>query len=192
MYARVVPGKRKRGSTDGKPAGPVAQVYLGLGSNIGDREANLRGALCRLAEKVAIDAVSGLYETAPMGPQDQPRYLNAACRGTTKSGPRDLLAFIKQVEHGMGRVPVVRWGPRIIDIDILLYNSLVLHTSGLMIPHPGVSDRAFVLVPLADIAADLVHPALGEPVSALLERLLNDADEVHKVAAPGEWYPCTK
>ena len=170
----------------------MAQVYLGLGSNMGDREANLREALRRLAEQVAIDALSALYETTPMGPPDQPPYLNAVCRGITGLEPSGLLAFVKEVEHGMGRVPTVRWGPRIIDIDVLLYDSLILDTSDLTIPHPGIPGRAFVLVPLADIAADLVHPTLREPVSALLERLLTAPHEVRRAAEPEEWYPCTK
>lgn len=170
----------------------MARVYLGLGSNMGDREANLREALHRLGQRVAIDALSALYETSPLGPPDQPPYLNAVCRGTTGSEPRDLLAFVKKMEREMGRVPSGRWGPRIIDVDILFYDSLILHTGDLTIPHPGIPGRAFVLAPLVDIAADLVHPALGEPVSALLERLSCDLREVRRVAEPKEWYPCTK
>ena len=186
------PEKTKVEPAGKKAVAEMARVYLGLGSNIGDREANLREVLRRLAEQVTIDAVSALYETPPMGPPDQPPYLNAVCRATTESEPSDLLAFVKEVEHGMGRVPAVRWGPRIIDIDILLYDSLILRTTDLTIPHPGIAARSFVLVPLADIAADLIHPTLGERVSALLERLLSDPDEVRRVAEPKEWYPCTK
>ena len=188
----IAPKNAKVEPVGKKAAAKMARVYLGLGSNIGDRGVNLREALHRLAEQVAIDALSALYETSPLGPPDQPPYLNAVCRGTTEAEPRDLLAFVKEVEHVMGRVPVARWGPRIIDIDILLYDSLILHTSDLTIPHPGIPGRTFVLVPLADIAADLVHPTLGEPVSALLQRLLSDPHEVRRVAEPEEWYPCMK
>jgi len=170
----------------------MARVYLGLGSNLGDRKANLREALRRLEERVSIHAVSALYETSPLGPLDQLWYLNAACQGTTELKPKELLAFAKGIEQGMGRVPTVRWGPRIIDIDILFYDGLILRTSDLVIPHPGIPDRPFVLVPLGDIAPEFVHPHLGEPISALLKGLLSDPHEVRRVAGPEEWYPCTK
>lgn len=170
----------------------IARVYLGLGSNLGDREANLREALRRLEERVVLDALSSLYETPPLGPPDQPWYLNAACCGTTELGPKELLAFVKGIEQGMGRVPTVCWGPRIIDLDILFYDSLVLRTPELVIPHPGIPDRPFVLAPLADIAPEFIHPLLGEPISVLMSRLLSDPHQVRRVAEREEWYPCTK
>jgi len=170
----------------------MARVYLGLGSNLGDREANVRKAVRRLEEGVAIDAVSALYETPPMGPPDQPWYLNAACGGATELEPGDLLAFVKGIEQKMGRVPAVRWGPRIIDIDVLFYDDLVLSAPELVIPHPGISRRPFVLLPLADIAPEFIHPQLGESITALLKRRLSDSDQARRITEPEEWYPCTK
>jgi len=170
----------------------MARVYLGLGSNLGDREANLQGAVRRLGEQVAIDALSALYETPPLGPPDQPWYLNAACGGVTALEPGELLAFIKGVEREMGRLPAVHWGPRIVDIDILFYDDLVLDSPHLTIPHPGIPHRSFVLVPLADIAPELRHPRLGESISALLKERLRHTDRVRRIVEPEEWYPCTK
>jgi len=153
---------------------------------------NLREALHWLEEQVAIDGVSALYETSPVGPPEQPWYLNAVCGGTTELEPRELLAFVKGIEQEMGRVPTVRWGPRIIDIDILFYNDLVLNAPDLIIPHLGISDRPFVLVPLADIAPEFIHPHLGESISALLDKLSSDTYEMCRVAEPEEWVPCMK
>jgi 2-amino-4-hydroxy-6-hydroxymethyldihydropteridine diphosphokinase len=170
----------------------VVRVYLGLGSNLGDREANLGSAVHRLEKQVTIDVLSALYETPPMGPSDQPRYLNAACGGATELKPEELLAFIKGVEQKMGRVPTVRWGPRIIDIDILFYGDCAIGTPELVIPHPGISHRIFVLAPLADIAPELTHPNLGEPISALLKARLSDSDQYRRIAEREEWYPCMK
>ncbi|MEA3346029.1 MAG: tRNA (adenosine(37)-N6)-dimethylallyltransferase MiaA [Chloroflexota bacterium] len=175
-----------------READEQARVHLGLGTNLGDRKANLREALRRLEERIAVETLSALYETPPMGPSDQPWYLNAACCGATELKPRELLAFVKEIEQEMGRVPTVRWGPRVIDIDILFYDDMVMNTPELIIPHPGVSHRPFVLVPLADIAPQFIHPQLKEPISALLKGLSSDLDEVRKVAEPEEWYPCMR
>jgi len=170
------------------PSSDTVRVYLGLGTNLGDREANLREAICRLEKRVAIDALSALYETLPMGPPDQPWYLNAACGGVTELKPGELLAFIKGVERKMGRTPTVHWGPRIIDIDILFYDDRVLSTPELVIPHPGIPYRLFVLAPLADIAPELTHPHLGEPISALLRARLSDSDQIRRIGEREEWY----
>jgi 2-amino-4-hydroxy-6-hydroxymethyldihydropteridine diphosphokinase len=168
------------------------KVYLGLGSNLGDREANLQTAVRRLGKHVTVDALSDLYETPPMGPPDQPWYLNAACGGVTALTPEKLLAFVKRVEQQTGRVPSSRWGPRILDIDILFYGDCVYHDPELVIPHPGVHHRAFVLRPLADIAPDLIHPRLREPISALLKGCLEGSDQIRRIAERKEWYPCMK
>ena len=167
----------------------AVRVYLGLGSNLGDRWAHLQEAVHRLGRQVSIDLLSGLYETPPMGPQDQPWYLNAACAGTTGLDPRGLLAFVKGIEVDMGRTPTVRWGPRIIDIDLLFYGECVLRSPELVIPHPGIPDRAFVLAPLMDIAPELIHPGLKEPVSALWQRLSGGRSDLRRVASAltGRW-----
>jgi 2-amino-4-hydroxy-6-hydroxymethyldihydropteridine diphosphokinase len=144
-------------------------VYLGLGTNLGDRAANIAEVLRRLAGLGALITVSSLHETEPWGVQDQPRFLNAACLLRTTLRPRQLLAAIKRIEREMGRMPTVRNGPRLIDIDILLYDDLVLSTPDLTIPHPGMHERSFVLLPLREIAPDAVHPVLKHTVRELAD-----------------------
>ena len=146
-------------------------VYLGLGANLGDRERNLSVALRRLQPLVRIEAVSSLYETDPVGPQDQPPYLNAACRIVTGLQPRALLRHLEAVEYELGRrgSAYERWGPRPIDIDLLLYGGVVINEDGLRIPHAELAKRAFVLVPLAELAPDLQHPELRTTMQSLAE-----------------------
>lgn len=146
-------------------------VYLALGTNLGDRPTNLRAALAALAPQVRVQAESRIYETPPWGFVDQPAFLNMAARAETNLPPADLLAFLKQLETSLGRQPTFRNGPRLIDIDILFYDDLILNTPPLVIPHPRLHERDFVLVPLADIAPDFVHPLLRQPVRALLHAL---------------------
>ena len=147
-----------------------AMVYLGLGTNLGDRAENLRQALSLLGEKVRIERTSAFYDTEPVGYVDQPRFLNAACRGQTGLNPEQLFRFVKRIESGMGRAPTFRNGPRIIDIDILFYDDLVLSTPMLEIPHPRLAERVFVLAPLAEIAPDFVHPVLKQSMAELLRK----------------------
>jgi 2-amino-4-hydroxy-6-hydroxymethyldihydropteridine diphosphokinase len=158
-------------STSATPASTHI-VYLALGANIGDRQGNIKAALQRLDVAVKIEMVSSIYETEPVGYLDQPRFLNLACRGTTILPPHDLLTFVKQIESDLGRQPAIRNGPRPIDIDILLYDDLRIEYEDLVIPHPRMIERAFVLVPLAEIAPAAVEPVSGKPIRELAQTLL--------------------
>ena len=143
---------------------------LGLGSNIGDRLENLRGALYRLNNVTEnwVRKISPVYETIPVGGIQQPDYLNAAMEIETGLEAESLLNVCLSIEQEMGRIRRERLGPRIIDIDILLYGELILNTDQLTLPHPHMHERAFVLKPLADIAPDYVHPVLGQTVRGML------------------------
>ncbi|MBI3158033.1 MAG: 2-amino-4-hydroxy-6-hydroxymethyldihydropteridine diphosphokinase [Chloroflexi bacterium] len=143
-------------------------VYLGLGSNLGDRAANLAAAIAALPPNVRVAAQSSIYETAPWGYADQPAFLNQVFATRTAFRPRGLLAFLKNIERRVGRTPSFRNGPREIDIDILFYDDLQLDEPGLTIPHPRLHERAFVLVPLTEIAPDLIHPAAHKTIQTLL------------------------
>lgn len=148
----------------------MARVHIGLGSNLGDREAALRGALELLGDDVV--AVSSFRETDPIGYLDQPRFLNAAAAVETALEPRAVLDRLLEVERELGRTrDGARFGPRTIDLDLLLYGDRVIDEPGLVVPHPRLAERRFVLEPLAELDPDLVVPGLGR-VSDLLARLL--------------------
>jgi 2-amino-4-hydroxy-6-hydroxymethyldihydropteridine diphosphokinase len=149
-------------------------VYIALGANLGDRRANLAEAMQRLEPEVCVEAVSALYKSPPQPPAPPPSYLNAACRVSTRLEPRELLAQLKRIEREMGRRSTERWAPRPIDLDIVLYDGRVVDEEGLVIPHPRLSERAFVLQPLLDLDAELTHPATGERLADVLARLSSD------------------
>jgi 2-amino-4-hydroxy-6-hydroxymethyldihydropteridine diphosphokinase len=141
-------------------------VYLSLGSNLGNRQANLDQALKMISERMRLGKVSSIYDTEPVGLVNQPRFLNLACEVFTRLSPEGLLALLKGIEQKMGRYS--RSGePRIIDIDIVLFGDQVVNTPNLVIPHPKMHERAFVLIPLAEIAPDFVHPVLKKKIKEL-------------------------
>jgi 2-amino-4-hydroxy-6-hydroxymethyldihydropteridine diphosphokinase len=146
-------------------------IYLAFGSNLGDRAGNIARAREMLEPEVRVEAVSALYETEPVGGPPQPPYLNGACRVTTTLEPHPLLDYVKGIETRLGRRPGVRWGPRPIDIDIVLYDDRVVLEVDLTIPHPRMLERIFVLRPLVDLDPDLVHPITGERLADVLARL---------------------
>ena len=146
-------------------------IYIALGANLGDRRANLIAALRAMPPQVRVAAVSALYESPPQPPAPPPAYLNAVAQVETDLEPEALLRYLKQIEHDLGRRPSARWAPRPIDLDIVLYDGRVLETPSLQIPHPRLTERAFVLRPLLDLNADLIHPATGERLDAVLARV---------------------
>ena len=145
----------------------MATAYLGLGSNLGDREVNLSQALLLLSPKVIVKKLSSVYQTKPVGYEEQPMFLNMTCHVSTSLEPGELLRLVKDIEAKMGRKPGFPNSPRIIDIDILFYNARIIKTEELTIPHPRLAERAFVLIPLSEIAPGLVHPELGRKIADL-------------------------
>jgi 2-amino-4-hydroxy-6-hydroxymethyldihydropteridine diphosphokinase len=155
-------------------------AYLGLGSNMGDREANLAQAREILAsDRLIVKRASGIYETAPRDVLDQPDFLNQVVEIETDLFPRQLLDRAKQIERKMGRVVVQLKGPRIIDIDILLYGNAVVSAPGLEIPHPAIPERRFVLEPLAELAPGLRHPVTKRTIRQMLRAVTGQAVRKH-------------
>ena len=148
-----------------------ATAWFGIGANLGDRLANVSHALSLLAETCHDLSASAVFETPPWGDPDQPSFLNLVARGSTRLTPEALLARVKEIEHIVGRRPTRRWGPRIVDVDILAYGDLSARTSALEIPHPRMAERAFVMVPLADLDPAWMHPVLGLTATAMVAAL---------------------
>ncbi len=143
-------------------------VYLALGSNLGDRLTNLKEAIAALTPQMEVKAKSQVYETPPWGYADQPKFLNQVIRVKTYLDPEPLLKHLKRLEVALGRKESVPNGPRLIDIDILFYDELVLYSPMLVIPHPRLHERAFVLQPLMDLDPELVHPTNKKSVREML------------------------
>jgi 2-amino-4-hydroxy-6-hydroxymethyldihydropteridine diphosphokinase len=153
----------------------LVTVYLGLGSNLEDRRHNLDQAIDFLSERIKIEKLSSIYDTAPVGNPNQPRFLNMVIHVSTRLSAQTLLFMAKGIEAKLGRVPIDT--PRPIDIDVLFYGDQVINTPPqLIVPHPRLVERAFVLVPLADIAPDLVHPVNKKNIKQLLEEVKGKVD----------------
>lgn len=146
----------------------ASPIFLALGTNLGDREAHLRSARDALSSRVQLMRASSIYATPPWGYVDQPEFLNQVVEVDTLLQPLPLLHFLKQIEAEMGREATFRNGPRLIDLDILFYGQAVMDGRILTVPHPRLHERAFVLMPLDEIAPDFVHPALQQTVHELL------------------------
>lgn len=155
-------------------------VYLALGSNLDNRLANLKQAVAALSPQMEVKAKSPVYETPPWGYEDQPRFLNQVIKVQTYLEPEPLLKHLKRLEVTLGRKESFQNGPRLIDIDILFYDDLILNTASLVIPHPRLHERGFVLLPLMDIDPDLVHPANQKSVREMLA--LSNIEGIEKFA----------
>jgi len=147
----------------------VAKAFIGLGSNLGDREASLKAAVAALREAGAtLLRMSSFIRTSPEGKTDQPEFLNGVVEIETEQRPRALLALLLEIERKLGRVRSERWGPRTIDLDLLLYDDEIIREPGLEVPHPRLHERLFVLGPLAEIAPEVRHPTLKKTAAEML------------------------
>ncbi len=151
----------------------MSEAYIGIGSNLGNRKQNCEKAISLLTEnRITVLKRSTMLETEPWGIKDQPKFINMAIKIDTVLKPEDLLNLLKEIESAVGRTKTFRWGPRIIDLDILLYDNLIINTNNVQIPHPGIKDRDFVLRPLAEIAPGKIHPVSKKSIKELLNEFL--------------------
>jgi 2-amino-4-hydroxy-6-hydroxymethyldihydropteridine diphosphokinase len=162
----------------------MSEVWIGLGSNLGDKRANIERALDFLAQSCLVADVSSLYKTEPVGFQDQDWFLNCAAKIETDLEPRPLLDLLKSLEQRLGRTQRIQNGPRTIDLDILIYGGRVVQEPGLAIPHPRMHERLFVLAPLREISPSLVHPVLGKTIAELAASL-RQPERVERYEAGG-------
>ncbi|MFT4040809.1 MAG: 2-amino-4-hydroxy-6-hydroxymethyldihydropteridine diphosphokinase [Thermomicrobiales bacterium] len=160
-------------------------AYVGLGANLGDRRQTLRAAVDQLRGIGAVEAVSSLYETAPVGYLDQPAFLNAVASISTDRTPVEIVGALLEIEAGLGRRRSFPNAPRTLDLDLLLLDAVISDNPAALVPHPRLHERGFVLAPLADLAPDLVHPVIGVTVAKLLAAL-GPLEGVNRVAGP-EW-----
>jgi 2-amino-4-hydroxy-6-hydroxymethyldihydropteridine diphosphokinase len=167
----------------------MPRAWIGLGSNLGDRLGYLKTALGMIERipETALTAVSSFYDTAPVGKVDQPRFLNAVAEVTTELSPLALMRELLAIEDHCGRIRRDMWGPRTLDLDLLIFGDVEVCSDELTVPHPRIAERAFVLMPLAEIAPDLVVPGSGKVAGALAEELGGAAD-VRRVGGPPR--PC--
>ena len=157
-------------------------VYLSLGSNLGDRALNLKNAITFLAPIAQAVLESSIYETEPWGYTDQPPFLNQVIKAETNLEPSDLLVSLKDIELKMGRKETFRFGPRLIDLDILFYDDFIMDTPQLTIPHPRITERAFVIIPLAEISPDLFHPKFKKTILELKSSIDPSSIELYQSA----------
>ncbi len=155
----------------------MTRVFISIGTNLGDRKANLARALALLPPAFFPERVSALYDTEPQLVADQPRFYNIAVAATTALPPEEALRKLKSIEREMGRTDGPRYGPRLIDLDLLYYDGVVLDSPELTLPHPRIAERAFVLAPLSDIAPDFADPVSGRTVAQMLAAI-PDADKI--------------
>ncbi|MBK9924313.1 MAG: 2-amino-4-hydroxy-6-hydroxymethyldihydropteridine diphosphokinase [Anaerolineales bacterium] len=155
-------------------------VYLSLGSNLGNRSANLKEAISSLSPQMEVKKKSSVYETPPWGYTEQEKFLNQVLMAKTYLDPEPLLKHLKRLEVALGRKATFRYGPRLIDIDIIFYDELVIETPSLTIPHPQLPERGFVLLPMMDIAPDLIHPVNKKSIREMMAAC--NAGEIKKFA----------
>jgi 2-amino-4-hydroxy-6-hydroxymethyldihydropteridine diphosphokinase len=164
----------------------MPRAWIGLGSNLGDRLGYIKKALALIGRirETTVVAVSSLYDTAPVGREDQPRFLNAVAEVSTGLDPGGLLGELRAIEDRCGRIRRDIWGPRTLDLDLLVYEGVQISSDELTVPHPRLAERAFVLVPLAEIAPSVAVPGLGRDVRALLSELGDRVSGVRRIGGP--------